>query len=66
MLEIAKKLDDDPASIEDMDKLRYFCNTTLEDELTRIKLKIDEVMQKMDLLEVMYYKISYEDFSKSW
>ncbi len=54
MNEIAEKLQDNPETLEALDKLRFFCNQTLEEELTRIKLKIDEVMDKMNLLEVMF------------
>jgi len=28
--------------------------------------KINKVMEKMTLMEKMHYKISYENFSKSW
>lgn len=65
-LALEKRLESQPENIEQLDQLRIFCNDTLETELAALKLKIDEVMKKMDLLEVMYFKISYEDFSKAW
>lgn len=65
-LELGKKLEVDPQNIEELDEQRIFCQTTLDVELSNLKLKIDEVMKKMDLLEVMYYKISYDEFAKAW
>ena len=66
MKEIIKRLDEVPESIEEMDSLRFFCRVTLEEELNRLKLQIDQVMRKLDLLEVFFIEISEEDFFKTW
>jgi dynein heavy chain len=66
MQTIAKRLEEEPESIEAMDALRIFCVTTLEEELARLKATIDGIMQKLDLLEVFYVEISPEDFHRTW
>ena len=39
---------------------------TIEEELAKLKKKIDEVMEKLNLLEVFFIEISEEDFHKTW
>ena len=31
-----------------------------------IKTNIDDIMEKMNLLEIMYHNISYSDFEMCW
>ncbi|EAR99019.2 dynein heavy chain 7, axonemal protein (macronuclear) [Tetrahymena thermophila SB210] len=63
---IILKLKKMPENIEEMDQLRKYCNITLVNELAEIKARIDQVMDRMNLLEYMYFKISFEDFAKCW
>jgi len=66
MTKIIQRLDKVPEDIEEMNELRDFCHETLEVQLQKVKSNIDEIMEKMNLLQVLHYKISYEDFSRSW
>lgn len=38
----------------------------MEEELYAIKEKIDETMEKLNLFEVMWVKISEGDFDETW
>ena len=57
MKEQVKFLDEEPDTIEGLDKLRRFCNEELEKNLEEKKITIDTIIHKLDLAEVMNYKI---------
>lgn len=59
---IEAELEKEPKNLEELDALRKYCIVTLEEELDEIKKRIDETMQKLDLFEVMWVKISETDF----
>ncbi|KRX00189.1 P-loop containing nucleoside triphosphate hydrolase [Pseudocohnilembus persalinus] len=63
---IMQRLDEKPQNLEKLDALRYYCNVTLEDELFEIQQKIRETMEKLDLFEVMWEKITQENFIQTW
>jgi dynein heavy chain len=64
--EIMGKLVEDPKDIERLHALRTYANDELGTDLGMINGKINKVMEKMTLMEKLHYKISYENFSKSW
>lgn len=64
--DIINKLVEDPKDIERLHALRTYANDELGNDLATINAKINKVMEKMTLMEKMHYKISYENFSKSW
>jgi dynein heavy chain len=63
---IIEKLVEDPKDIERLHALRTYATDELNNDLGTINAKINKVMEKMTLMEKMHYKISYENFSKSW
>lgn len=65
-METIEKLKYEPKNIEELHDLRVYARDTLPSELKLINQKINQVMEKMTLTELMHYEITYEDFSKSW
>ena len=53
-------------NLEELSELREFARETLPELIRDITSKINHVMEKMTLMERMHYKITYENFSKSW
>lgn len=49
-----------------MDALRTYARDQLKEELVILSKKINKVMDKMTLMEKMNYKISYQNFEKTW
>ena len=55
-----------PKDIDELNELRVFARDTLEDELKNLNNRISRIMDRMQLLEEMNYKISFEDFAQTW
>ena len=63
--EIKNKLKAEPQNLEELDDLRTFAkdiNVTLDE----INKKIMAIMNKVELVEEMQHKITYEEFASSW
>jgi dynein heavy chain len=63
---IIEKLRTEPTDIESMTAQLEYADHGVNVEMESINTRISEVMQKMDLLSTMNYRMAYEDFQKSW
>ncbi|CAD8148668.1 unnamed protein product [Paramecium octaurelia] len=64
--QMIQKLTEEPKNLEEMDALRTYAKDQLKEELVILSKKINKVMEKMTLMEKMNYKISYQNFEKTW
>lgn len=63
---IIMKLTAEPTSIEEMTEQQDYAEKRVMGELESVYEKINSVMQKMDLLSALNYRLEYEDFQESW
>jgi len=63
---IIDRLKAEPTDIESMSAQLEYAEHGVTLDMEAINGRISEVMQKMDLLATMNYRMAYEDFQKSW
>ena len=63
VVKFIKKMKTVPKDIDEFNELRIFARDTLEEELKNLNNRIARIMDRMQLLEEMNYKISFQDFA---
>jgi len=63
---ILTRLKKKPENLEELDELRQYANSLDEYIKTNMKEKIDAIRAKLNLMEDYMFKMSPEDFEKSW
>lgn len=63
---IIERLRAEPTDVESMSAQLEYAERGVNIEMESISGRISEVMQNMDLLTTMNYRMAYEDFQKCW
>ena len=63
---ISEKLKRKPENMEELFELRDYCSNLDEELRTGICTRISDIMNKLQLLEEVQYKIEFDDFAQSW
>lgn len=66
VMEIIKKLKYKPENMEELFDLRNYCIKMDEELKSGLRVKISDIMNKLQLLEEVQYKIGFEEFAQSW